>query len=40
VALYVTGQTDHILFRDDEWNLDTGRNELALQGKLVFWEVA
>jgi hypothetical protein len=40
VALYVTGQTDRIRFRNDEWNLDTGRNELAQQDKLVFWEVA
>ncbi len=30
---------DKLTFRNDEWDLDTGRNKLAAN-KLVFWEVA
>jgi hypothetical protein len=39
VAHYALGLADQISFRNDEWDLDTGRNKLA-GNKLVFWEVA
>ena len=40
MALYVIEQQDRIPFRNEEWNLDTGRNTVAQQDKVVFWEVA
>ncbi len=39
VSRYALGLADQISFRNDEWDLDTGRNKLA-GNKLVFWEVA
>jgi hypothetical protein len=41
IALYViNGQDDRIPFHNEEWDLDTGRNTIAQQDKVVFWEVA
>lgn len=40
VTRHVLGYGDPIAFRGDEWDLDTGRNKLAQDQKLVFWEVA
>jgi len=37
VTRQALGYGDLFAFRDDEWNLDTGRNE---EEKLVFWKVA
>lgn len=39
VTRYALGLADTIPYRNDEWDLDTGRNKLA-GNKLVFWEVA
>jgi len=39
VTRYALGMDDRITYRNDEWDLDTGRNKLAAN-KLVFWEVA
>ncbi len=39
IAKYVLGMSNDLTFKGDEWNLDTGRNQLA-DNKLVFWEVA
>lgn len=39
VTRYALGLSNTISFRNDEWDLDTGRNKLA-GNKLVFWEVA
>ncbi len=39
VARYAIGQSDTLVMKNDEWDLDTGRNKLAAN-KLVFWEVA
>jgi len=36
VARQALGYGDLFAFRDDEWNLDTGRNK---EEKLVFWKV-
>lgn len=40
VARHALGQGDLIAFRNEEWNLDTGRNKLDKENRLVFWEVA
>jgi hypothetical protein len=40
VTRFALGYEDLIAFRNDEWDLDTGRNKLAKGQKLVFWEVA
>ena len=41
VTRYVLGYGDPIAFsEEDEWDLDTGRNKLAQDRKLVFWDVA
>jgi hypothetical protein len=37
---YALGFENSLAFRDEEWNLDTGRNQLAADNRLVFWEVA
>jgi Zinc dependent phospholipase C len=39
IARYALGLSDQVSLRNDEWDLDTGRNKLA-GNKLVFWEVA
>jgi hypothetical protein len=38
VVGFALGQEDHISYRRDEWDLDTGRNMLA-DNKLIFWGV-
>ncbi|MBM4276619.1 MAG: zinc dependent phospholipase C family protein [Deltaproteobacteria bacterium] len=40
VTRHALGQGDFIAFRNDEWDLDTGRNKLAEEKGRVFWEVA
>ena len=40
VARYALDLGEDINFRNEEWNLDTGRNELDQQAKIVFWGVA
>lgn len=40
VTRFTLGYGDIIAFRNDEWDLDTGRNKLAKGQKLVFWDVA
>lgn len=40
IARFALGLGDEIGWRSDEWNLDTGRNAIAGNKKLVFWEVA
>jgi hypothetical protein len=40
VTRYALGQGDLLAFRNDEWDLDTGRNKLDAKNRLVFWEVA
>jgi len=40
VTRHALGQADLIAFRDQEWDLDTGRNKLDEEKGLVFWEVA
>lgn len=40
ITRFVSGQDANILFRDDEWNLDNGKNLIARGQKLVFWDVA
>jgi hypothetical protein len=40
VARHALGRGDLIAFRDEEWDLDTGRNKLDKGNRLVFWEVA
>ena len=40
VTCYALGQEDLVAFRNDEWDLDTGRNKLDAKNRLVFWEVA
>jgi hypothetical protein len=40
VTRYALGQGDLLAFRNEEWDLDTGRNKLDAANRLVFWEVA
>ncbi|MCL5422845.1 MAG: zinc dependent phospholipase C family protein [Nitrospirae bacterium] len=40
VMRHALGQGDLIAFRNEEWDLDTGRNKSDEYKKLVFWEVA
>ena len=40
VTCHALGQRDLIAFRNEEWDLDTGRNKLDMGKRLVFWEVA
>jgi hypothetical protein len=41
VTRYTLGYDDQIVFRDDEWNLDTGKNELLAQDQSpIFWDIA
>jgi hypothetical protein len=40
VSSYAVGQGDLLAFRDQEWNLDTGRDETDSTNKVIFWEVA
>ena len=40
VTRHALGQGDFIAFRDEEWDLDTGRNKLDKEKGRVFWEVA
>jgi hypothetical protein len=40
VTRYALGHRDVLTFRNDEWDLDTGRNKLDAANRLVFWEVA
>jgi len=40
VTRHALGHGDFIAFRDEEWDLDTGRNKLAKEKGQVFWEVA
>lgn len=40
VTRYALGQGDLLAFRNEEWDLDTGRNKLDVTNRLVFWEVA
>ncbi|MEI6154617.1 MAG: zinc dependent phospholipase C family protein [Deltaproteobacteria bacterium] len=37
---FALGQEDRLTFRNDEWNLDTGKDALDDSNKLIFWEVA
>ncbi len=37
---YVLGQGGVIEFRNEEWNLDTGRNQVGDQTKVIFWGLA
>jgi hypothetical protein len=40
VTCHALGQKDLVAFRNEEWDLDTGRNKLDMGKRLVFWEVA
>jgi hypothetical protein len=40
VMCHALGRGDLIAFRNEEWDLDTGRNRSDRDKKLVFWEVA
>jgi len=40
VSLHALGQDDLLAFRDQEWNLDTGKDGADSTSRLVFWEVA
>lgn len=40
VTRYALGLNGGINFRREEWDLDTGRNKLDQQAKIVFWGVA
>ena len=40
VTDFALGGSTPIAFRDEEWNLDTGKTRVAGNDKLVFWEVA
>lgn len=39
VTRYALAQTDQISFYDEEWNLDTGKDELAATTGYVFWKM-
>jgi hypothetical protein len=39
VTRHALGQGDLIAFRNEEWDLDTGRNKLDAKNRRVFWEV-
>ncbi|MFH1702835.1 MAG: zinc dependent phospholipase C family protein [Nitrospirota bacterium] len=38
VTRHALGQGDFLAFRNEEWDLDTGRNKLDIENRLVFWE--
>lgn len=40
VTQHALGQGDLLAFRNEEWDLDTGRNKLDPENKLIFWKVA
>jgi hypothetical protein len=40
VTRHALGYGELIAFRNEEWDLDTGRNKLNQEAGIVFWRVA
>jgi len=40
ITRHALGQGDFLSYQNEEWNLDTGRNQLLADNNYVFWKVA